>query len=203
MAYKVNLLNNKASDLLLQSTFFILLLLLTIDIYLSVLSPANCSFFSESSSQSISSGHKTFQGDGPGLQDEIIGLGQQGKNGIVFHELEALEDMSATGDEKWDDLFAGDGYLYLKPKNTSLPQEPWGVSMFHGLHCLQMLRSRIQELERRVSGSEPPNRQDQHGHHHDEGDDSDVSDIHYLHCFSYLVQVRSTTKILISPRAED
>jgi hypothetical protein len=191
MAHKVSLLNNKSSNLLLLSTFGILILLVTIDIYLSVLSPADCSLFSKSSSQRISSDHKPHQGDKQVLQDQIVGLGQKGKNGIVFRELEALEDMSAAGDENWDDLFAGDGYLFLKPENTSFPWEPWGVSMFHGLHCLQVLRNKIQELAGRVTGSEPLERQGQHGHHHDDLDDSDVSDIHYLHCFSYLAQVRS------------
>lgn len=62
--------------------------------------------------------------------------------------------MSVAGDQKWDDLFAGDGYLFFKPENSSLPQEPWGVSMFHGLHCLQVLRSKIQDLEAQVSGSD-------------------------------------------------
>lgn len=197
MADKVSLLNNKPFNLLLLSTFSILILLVTVDIYLSVLSPANCSLFSRPSSQSVSSDHNTSQGGSTELQDEIVGLGQKGTNGIVFREIEALEDMSAAGDERWDGLFAGDGYLFLKPKNTSLPPEPWGVSMFHGLHCLQVLRSKIQVLEGRVSGGEPLEGQGQHGHHHGESDDPDVSDIHYLHCFSYLAQVRSTTKILI------
>lgn len=181
---------NKSANFLLLGTFSILILLVTIDIYLSVLSPANCSFFSNHSSTSISSGHKGPQGDKQGLQ-AIVGLGQKGSNGIVFREVEALEDMSIAGDQNWDDLFAGDGYLFLKPENSSFPQEPWGVSMFHGLHCLQVLRNKIQELDARVSGSEPLQNQGQHGHHHDDSDDSDASNVHYLHCFSYLAQVRS------------
>lgn len=191
MAQKGSLLNNKSSNFLLLSTFSILILLVTVDIYLSVLSPANCSLFSSHSSQSVSAGHETPQGDKQELQDTIVGLGQKGTNGIVFREVEALEDMSVAGDEKWDDLFVGDGYLFLKPENSSFPQEPWGVGMFHGLHCLQVLRKKIQDIEARVSGSEPLENQGQHGHHHDDSDDSEVSDIHYLHCFSYLAQVRS------------
>ncbi|KUL90711.1 hypothetical protein ZTR_00008 [Talaromyces verruculosus] len=179
---------NTSSNFLLLGTFSILILLVTIDIYLSVLSPANCSLFSNHSSTSISSDYKGPQGDKQELQNAIVGLSQKGTNGIVFREVEDLKDMGVAGDQKWDDLFAGDGYLFLKPENSSLPQEPWGVSMFHELHCLQVLRNKIQGLEAQVSGSEPLQNQGQHGHHHDDSDDSDVSDIHYLHCFSYLAQ---------------
>ena len=85
--------------------------------------------------------------------------------------------MSVAGDQKWDDLFAGAGYLFLKSENSSLSQEPWGVSMFHGLHCLQVLRNKIQDLEAQVSGSGPLQNQGQPGHHHDDSDYSDVSDL--------------------------
>lgn len=192
MAQKVSQLNNKSSHFLLLSTFSILILLVTVDIYLSVLSPANCNLFSNHSSQSVSSGHKTSQEDKQELQDAVVGLGQKGENGIVFREVEALEDMSVAGDQKWFDLFADDGYLFLKPENASFPPEPWGVGMFHGLHCLQVLRNKMQDLESRVSGKDVPlDIQGHHAHHHGDSDDSDVSDIHYLHCFSYLAQVRS------------
>ncbi|KAE8556935.1 hypothetical protein TMatcc_004353 [Talaromyces marneffei ATCC 18224] len=193
MGHEMSLLNNKLSHLLLLSTFSVLILLVTIDIYLSVLSPARCSFSSKPSSQIASSSHDISHGGRLEVEDEILGLGQQGKHGIVFHKLEALEDMSAAGDEKWDNLFPGDSYLFLNPENASFPQEPWGVSMFHGLHCLQVLRSKIQEFEGRVLGSEPLEKQGQRGHHHAESDDSGISDAHYLHCFSYLAQVRPTT----------
>lgn len=195
MAQKVSLLNNKPSHFLLLSTFSILILIVTVDIYLSVLSPANCKLFSNASPQSVTSGHETLQADKQELQDAIVGLGQKGKAGIVFREVEDLEDMSVAGDQKWDDLYAGDGYIFLKPENASFPQEPWGVSMFHGLHCLQVLRNKMQELEGRVSGSDMPlEAQVQHAHQHGNSDDSDVSDVHYLHCFSYLAQVRSPNR---------
>ncbi|GAM39375.1 hypothetical protein TCE0_034r10875 [Talaromyces pinophilus] len=121
---------NKSSNFLLLGTFSILILLVTIDIYLSVLSPTNCSLFSNHSSTSISSDYKSPQGDKQELQDAIVGLGQIGTNGIVFREVQDLKDMSVAGDQKWGDLFAGDGYLFFKPENSSLPQEPWGRLKF-------------------------------------------------------------------------
>lgn len=121
MAQEVSLSNNKPSHFLLLSTFSILILLVTVDIYLSVLSPGNCRLFSNNSPQKPPSNHETLQEDKQELQDAIVGLGQKGKAGIVFREIEALEDMSIAGDQKWDDLYAGDGYIFLKPENASFP----------------------------------------------------------------------------------
>lgn len=68
---------NTSSNFLLLGTFSILILLVTIDIYLSVLSPANCSLFSNRTSTSISSDYKGPQGDEQELQVAIVGLGQK------------------------------------------------------------------------------------------------------------------------------
>ncbi|EED19814.1 hypothetical protein TSTA_030770 [Talaromyces stipitatus ATCC 10500] len=188
MAHKMALLNNKTTSIRLLSTFSILILLVTIDIYFSVLSPTSCDLVNEPFAQNVSSNRP--DQERLELQDESLGPGQRGRNGIVFQETKDLKDTSVAGDKNWDNLFASDGYLYVKPKNASFPREPWGVSMFHGLHCLQILRNKIQNLEEEASqsGSETLEKQEKHGHHHDGADESDISDDHYKHCFSYLVQ---------------
>jgi hypothetical protein len=106
--------------------------------------------------------------------------------GTVFRDMEALEDMGDVGDSAWDSLMfpPGGGYLYLKSKNeTTQPDEPWGVSMFHSLHCVFMLRSTIQAHLKEKAGH--PTRHvplyPRFNLH--------VSESHYQHCIAYLAQV--------------
>lgn len=185
---KLSLWNNRSCNFVIFSVFSILVLLVTVDIYLSLLRSAPY----ETSSK---------------LQDyrpTLLGTGNdhagEDSQGIVFHRLDELEDMSAAGDESWQNLMAADGYLFVQPRNSSLPQEPWGVSMFHGLHCLQMLRNKIQEFEGVFSPAlnQSDRRQDQHSHHHGRLNETFVTSTHYRHCFSYLAQV-SLQDVYIGP----
>ncbi|KAF6829900.1 hypothetical protein CMUS01_07962 [Colletotrichum musicola] len=106
----------------------------------------------------------------------------------TFEHLRKLEDLGPAGDEIWnsDVLPREGGFLWVQANNTE-NREGWGITMFHALHCLQMVRevfkiaavpsdhdeSHYSQLSGRRSVS--------HSHH--------VDPKHATHCFSYLYQV--------------
>lgn len=98
---------------------------------------------------------------------------------VLFAYNEVFEDMSASGNERWKDalLPGSDGFIWAQ-HNETLAIE-YGISMFHALHCLQMVRSALQP----VVG---------HGQRHqhvNDGDSHFLHQTHIPHCLSYLVQV--------------
>lgn len=191
---------SKAHHPLLLGMLSIIILLLTIDIYLSVLSPRSCGLLSMAS-QRIASGHELYddnkqeeqqQTDGMTIEELLDIQHHDGRAGIIFDEIKALEDLDYEGDEAWDKLFPpSGGYLFLTSNETSSPWEPWGISMFHSLHCLQMLRDTIQNLESRLNQSNNEHQDDQHREHsHGGGSGAASASTHYKHCFAYIAQVR-------------
>ncbi|KAB5518247.1 hypothetical protein GE09DRAFT_929729, partial [Coniochaeta sp. 2T2.1] len=62
---------------------------------------------------------------------------------LVFERHPDLEDLSHNGDQTWSELTTPlGGMLWVKHNDTY--SYPWGISMFHGLHCLQMIRTAVQ-----------------------------------------------------------
>lgn len=85
-----------------------------------------------------------------------------------------LEDLSASSSASWDTTFSTPqgGFLWVKHNETM--DVPWGVSMFHAIHCLTLLRGKVQRdqsIENATTG-------------HEEFDST-----HIGHCFSYIAQV--------------
>ncbi|KAF6823963.1 tyrosinase [Colletotrichum plurivorum] len=105
----------------------------------------------------------------------------------TFEHLRKLEDLGPAGDEIWNSevLPREGGFLWVQANSTE-NREGWGITMFHALHCLQMVRevfkmavvpsdhdeSHHSQLSHRRSAS--------HSHH--------VDPKHATHCFSYLYQ---------------
>lgn len=87
----------------------------------------------------------------------------------IFEPNESLEDISPANDENW--LHATStktgGALWVKHNQTH--QEAWGVSMFHALHCMQMIRVGLRN---------------KHLH------DATAPLRHLDHCVGYIAQVR-------------
>ena len=83
----------------------------------------------------------------------------------LFEPHPKLENLSSAKDETWAQslLTPKGGFLWVKLNETS--ERAWGISMFHGLHCLQTLRGVIQRGEADDPG-------------------------HIGHCIGYIAQVR-------------
>lgn len=95
-----------------------------------------------------------------------------------------LEDLSHKGDEAWaTELFTPHGGFLVVRRNETM-KENWGISMFHGLHCLQLIRSSLQRAREMGTGSMPGSHGDHHEQHLEHLDES-----HLQHCFSYITQV--------------
>lgn len=105
----------------------------------------------------------------------------------------ALEDLSHKGDEAWaTELFTPHGGFLVVRRNETT-NEKWGVSMFHGLHCLQMIRSALQQAREIEISSIPGDHGGHHEHHSEHLEES-----HLQHCFSYITQVRNSSLFLQS-----
>lgn len=123
-----------------------------------------------------------------------------------FEHMHDLQDLGPRGDDIWNHqiLPPGGGLLWARVPNGSRlsvgddDTEGWGITMFHALHCLQMIREVFKVAERREGecaggelrrlergdGAEHAHAGHAHGHHHH--DDTR----HATHCLSYLYQVR-------------
>jgi hypothetical protein len=105
----------------------------------------------------------------------------------TFPTVTPLEDLGPGGDEAWKSLTtARGGFLWLQYNETY--DMPWGISMFHGIHCLQMLRGEFQSQLGMSNGG---------GHHHhtaiqQENHGSNAHTVHLGHCLGYIAEVRST-----------
>ena len=97
-----------------------------------------------------------------------------------FKRIEELEDFSPAADGVWEDLFTANGGFIVREIDGK--QHRIGISMFHQLHCLRMIRSLMQSLANNT--------------------ESTVDDLskhfHEAHCFSYLVQVRVWSSLFCS-----
>ncbi|KAL8648402.1 MAG: hypothetical protein Q9226_006010 [Calogaya cf. arnoldii] len=63
----------------------------------------------------------------------------------IFRERPILEDLSPSADTAWRQtvLTQRGGFLWVDFNQTS--SRAWGISMFHALHCVQMLRDAIKD----------------------------------------------------------
>ena len=113
-----------------------------------------------------------------------------------------LEDISHAGDTAWRDslLTPKGGFLWVQYNESY--EESYGISMFHALHCLQLIRGNLQEspsmkayiaeksgsvvtdMSKSGGGTRPHH--GEHSHQQHLGDPG-----HVAHCVSYIAQVQS------------
>ncbi|KAK0636391.1 hypothetical protein B0T17DRAFT_595893 [Bombardia bombarda] len=123
----------------------------------------------------------------------------------LFTEHHEYKNMSHEHDYLWQELLGPNGG-FLKKVDQDKKFHSYGISMFHQLHCLQMIRGAVQGLLEenamtRMNHSEKTEREtmDEHEHEHEHdhatgsgGDDPHKGHLdsrHWLHCFDYLRQV--------------
>lgn len=160
----------------------ILVVAISVDIYIRLLLPEAEVISNTIPKLNPNSPSRTQQNTQPESQyDEAVSIGS------IFRNLKDLEDMSLSGDKTWESMFPkGGGYLYVRSNDSSTRSEAWGVSMFHSLHCLLMLRSGIQKDQLPISDHENMARRF----------NLHISPNHMAHCISYLAQVRPVDHFL-------
>lgn len=119
-----------------------------------------------------------------------------------FEHMQDLQDLGPRGDDIWDNqiLPPRGGLLWARVNDSGLSDaddntEGWGITMFHALHCLQMIREVFKVAERREGecAREELRRGDDdgaHAHAHAHGHQHQDNTKHATHCLSYLYQVR-------------
>ena len=98
-------------------------------------------------------------------------------------------NLSIQYDALWQDLLPSNGG-FLIPLDAGSGEGKKGITMFHQLHCLQLLRIGLQKVHHGAAGEAGGSvemAKDMKGH------SMHANDEHYLHCLDYLRQVRGGT----------
>ena len=112
---------------------------------------------------------------------------------VVFYDYDEFQSLSSATDSAWNNLLTPNGGM-LYSIDTSGRRVGRGISMFHQLHCLSMVRSKLQSLSGPDAGSE---RHHSAGERHDYAHNHhDLDNDHVLHCLDYIRQVRRWVSFL-------
>jgi hypothetical protein len=65
---------------------------------------------------------------------------------VIFRNRPGYHDLTKFGDEKWDSVLPPNGGFASLPTKDGGESKITGITMFHQLRCLQILRNTIQEL---------------------------------------------------------
>jgi hypothetical protein len=105
---------------------------------------------------------------------------------VVFSDHEEYKSLSHDYDYLWHELFTPNGgYINVREKNQT--RHDYGISMYHQLHCLQMIRTAIQDLQSQI-GEQSQNHNNMH-HDRSQALNDHPGPMHWLHCLDYLRQV--------------
>ncbi|KAL9046811.1 MAG: hypothetical protein Q9214_000453 [Letrouitia sp. 1 TL-2023] len=99
---------------------------------------------------------------------------------FVFREWPLIGDLSPSADKAWEQtlLTSNGGFLYVG--DDKAVDREWGISMFHALHCLKMLRIVIRTSEMMNVTGDPGSFETPAGLH--------MSPEHIGHCIGYIAQ---------------
>ena len=115
---------------------------------------------------------------------------------VEFYEHYEYQNLSHASDHLWDELLTPNGGFLAGLDDAGQPHR-YGISMFHQLHCVAMLRMLVQNLifgdEASITAHGMPGNhinkknvpRSDYGAAHNDFDSE-----HWLHCFDYLRQVR-------------
>lgn len=96
-------------------------------------------------------------------------------------------DLTMAGDPHWEAILPSNGGFITVGDGANGSTTIMGISMFHQLHCLQIIRKAFQgyvDMGDKVDlRDEGHGMQDAHAHHHG-------GQRHWVHCLDYLAQVR-------------
>ena len=109
----------------------------------------------------------------------------------TFQKIPALSSLSPLADQAWHQaaLTRKGGFIWVEYNETA--NEAWGISMFHALHCLKMLRTVVQAspaVKERLTDTSP---EDKGSSLHDKDHTHPpMNMVHIQHCIGYIAQVR-------------
>lgn len=100
-----------------------------------------------------------------------------------FEDTQAFQTLSQDNDGLWAQLIPSNGGFHFQTLHGN-DSYRLGIAMFHELHCLRMLRNRLQSLTQRVELLSNVTDPDYPGYVK-----KPIDSVHVLHCLDYLRQV--------------
>ncbi|KAM0124924.1 hypothetical protein ACHAO1_010843 [Botrytis cinerea] len=217
--------STKQSSSLLISFLFLIVILTTIIYFLQI---SSVSFVSPTSSPN--SHTSPLSSSTPSISGSLNPSSPLSKT-VLFSEHPIYENLSHEYDHLWDELLPQNGGFlrvfdedmesngneYAEGKKGEVQKgkkHRYGITMFHSLHCLGIMRGGVQELFREMEelkmeveelkmekmeddeeaeskmrrGQQKKRAGGGHGHGHDFGHMEHGDPLHWLHCFDYLRQ---------------
>ena len=104
---------------------------------------------------------------------------------VLFANHREYQTLETEDDALWDDLLTPNGGFIWQTEADG-KRHVSGISMFHQLHCLQMLRAKLFQFREQALGAPDPAEPDHNGSKHSH---HPIDDKHWLHCLDYLRQV--------------
>lgn len=119
----------------------------------------------------------------------------------TFRQIRTLEDFSPSADEAWHQaaLTPKGGFLWVEYNETT--NAAYGISMFHALHCLQMLRMVVRESPKMKALWSKPGHRGEGEMEMGEGDHERMDPVHMGHCIGYIAQVGIHARIVAGETA--
>lgn len=96
---------------------------------------------------------------------------------IEFKQDLTFQSLSSEYDQKWEDLVTPNGGFFFA-NNATGGLEAYGISMFHQLHCLSMVRRALQQNDDSANSTQQPR-----------GPKYQLNMKHVLHCMDFIRQV--------------
>lgn len=101
---------------------------------------------------------------------------------VTFYDYVEFQSIDSASDAAWDNILPPNGgYIYRQEGRGQ--KQGYGISMFHQLHCLQMVRTKLQTMTSHMAAGGESGQREQHAHQHH------VDDDHVFHCLDYIRQV--------------
>ena len=106
-------------------------------------------------------------------------------------------NLSHDADVEWENLMMPDGGFITQPDSEGIMRKH-GISMFHHLHCLIMIRAKIQRLMHLEQKHDA-----RRGGEVEQIRETLSEEAHWTHCFDYIRQVRRPLLLSSQPGHED
>ena len=116
---------------------------------------------------------------------------------MVFTEHHQYMSLSHDADVYWKNLTGPNGGFIRQPDREGIVRRH-GVSMFHQLHCLQMIRAEIQRLMHLEQRHEA-----QRGGDGEQIGETMSDEAHWTHCLDYIRQVSGLSLLSFGPGCKD
>ena len=113
----------------------------------------------------------------------------------VFAEIPTFENMSHANDNAWSKILMPPNSGFIRVKHNETYVMDWGISMFHALHCLSLLRTMLQDNLAEAASAW----HSQHSSHSQAESAQFLHQAHIPHCIGYLAQVCVTSAAFVIP----